>query len=116
MLPLPPPFLPSLPPPALLDGDFPSSILLAALLPPEPDDDDGFQIIVRVTCYICPDRRMYTISIFASILHSQDKNIAEKVLLLLITIIDYWPHGFWLRQGAQGVTMFVCLSVRHKVL
>ena len=24
----------------LLDGDFPSSILLAALLPPEPDDDD----------------------------------------------------------------------------
>ena len=78
----------------LLDGDFPSSILLAALLPPEPDDDDGFQIIVRVTCYICPDRRMYTISIFASILHSQDKNIAEKVLLLLITIIDYWPHGF----------------------
>ena len=94
MLPLPPPFLPSLPPPALLDGDFPSSILLAALLPPEPDDDDGFQIIVRVTCYICPDRRMYTVSIFASILHSQDKNIAEKVLLLLITIIDYWPHGF----------------------
>ena len=40
MLPLPPPFLPSLPPQALLDGDFPSSILLAALLPPEPDDDD----------------------------------------------------------------------------
>ena len=28
---LPPSFLPSLPPPALLDGDFPSSILLAAL-------------------------------------------------------------------------------------
>ena len=28
----------------LLDGDFPSSILLAALLPPEPDDDDDDDI------------------------------------------------------------------------
>ena len=30
----------------LLDGDFPSSILLAALLPPEPDDDDEDELFL----------------------------------------------------------------------
>ena len=46
-------------------------------------------IIVRDTCYMCPDRRMYSVFIYAAMLHSEDQNIAEKVLVLLITIIDY---------------------------
>ena len=32
----------------LLDGDFPSSILLAALLPPEPDDDHSESYMLHV--------------------------------------------------------------------
>ena len=34
--------------PALLDGDFPSSILLVALLPPEPDDDRSESYMLHV--------------------------------------------------------------------
>ena len=79
---LPPPFLPS----QLcwmVTFHPPSSLLLCF-------HQNQIMIVVRVTCCMCPDRRMYSVFIYAAMLHTEDQNIAEKVLVLLITIIDYF--------------------------
>ena len=46
-----------------------------------------------------------------------DPRLLQEIILAEININKtYLILGFWLRQGAQGVTLSVCPSVRDKVL
>ena len=96
MLPLPPPFLPSLPPQALLDGDFPSSILLAALLPPEPDDDHSESYMLNVPRSKNVFRRIYILYfVFHFTHHFLFQTSTGKSMFCFVIIAITWPLIPW---------------------
>ena len=108
MLPLPPPFLPSLPPQALLDGDFPSSILLAALLPPEPDDDHSESYMLNVPRSKNVFRRIYILYfVFHFTHHFLFQTSTGKSMFCFVIIAITWPAPdtlalLWWRSRGEG--------------
>ena len=80
----------------LLDGDFPSSILLAALLPPEPDDDHSESYMLNVPRSKNVFRRIYILYfVFHFTHHFLFQTSTGKSMFCFVIIAITWPLIPW---------------------